>query len=191
MLRSESLLAARQSSGLAAGDTGILLDPNGYIVESASHKTSFGAGLLDDALGLVGTAQNFMLTAPGSLWGLFPTIVRVPWRLEAAAGGGAAFGTMTVSLKANDVVIATGQGAPRDLTAVGSEYVEIIELVPTQSVTVSGGQQFGIEIQPIVTTASGAGGSTFEPQLNHDPQTTDKQLVMELQASELADKANL
>jgi len=189
VLQNQPLLAARTSANQTAGSLGSLLDPEAYIVESATAETSWGAGLLSDAAVLVGTPQTFEVLSPELINGFFPVLARVPWVLQAAAGGGGAFGTIQVDLMVDGVSVASGLGAPRDITvaALATRYVELVELRPAASFQVPPGGTLGIMVTPIVTTASGAPGSTYEPRLRHNPQAIDDQFVIELQGARGAD----
>lgn len=193
MFQSESLLGARTSANMTASSNGVLLDPNGLIVSSATGSTSFGAAESTAATGVVGTAQSFR-TMFSTAWGPNAAtrswngraIVRVPWTLTTgdAAGGSASEGTMRATLAVNGVTVATAQGAARNVhTSNGTQYVELIELDMTSGVQISPGQPVTLTIQPIITTASGVGGSTMVTTLRHDPQVIADQLVIEFTGS--------
>ena len=178
--QSATLLGARASALTLVGDQGIFVDPQGLINESETTETSYGAGLATDALGLVGTAQTFAIAPGRTLDGNPRVLVRAPWVLQANSAG-APFGTLRADLLINGVSVANALGAPRDLTAAnGTRYVERIELLATNPWTLGPGQLIAVQLQPQITTASGAGGSTFEPRQRHDPQTIIDQLVVEI-----------
>lgn len=186
MFQAQPLLGVRSSANQAAADTGHLIDPKSYINQSATEDTSFGAGLATDASGEVGTAQTFEVQAPKTIQGRFGVFIRAPWSVTATAGGGAPLGTLEVTMLVNGEEAAVGRGEPRDLTSVDDPYVELIQLSPTTDFTLGPGGTLAFEVQLLVTTASGAGGSTCAAKLSHNPQNVPEQLVVELQGAQYA-----
>ena len=179
MFRNAALLGARVDDRILVAEDGVLLDSEGYVVDSATAETSWGAGLATDAGGLVGTPQDFLVTTPKTLSGALPVYLRVPWRIGAAAGGGAPFAAIRADLLVDGVSVANGVGAARDASAT-DDFSEMIELIPANPVNIAPGGTFGVRLQPQITTPSGAPGSTFEPLLSHNPQAPENQLVFEL-----------
>jgi hypothetical protein len=187
MFRSESMLGARESGGTAGGAIGLLIDPEGYLVSSATTGTSWGAGMDVSTIGLKGTAQVFRAVVPAQVDQDSPRVaprvyVRVPWTLTTASGG-TPTATMQVSLFVNGVLVgAAVNGAARSLSAAnGTKYTEIIAvtIAATAMALWTPGTTVDIVIQPIVIVATG--GTTCELTLRHDPQTIDDQLVVEFQ----------
>lgn len=184
MLLALSLFGIRTSMASTAASTGSLIDPNGFINATETTSTSWGAGLASDSTGLKGTAQDFRAIyagAPSTISGVVH--LRVPWTLTTQSAGAGTRGTVSASLIIDgvEIVVSTGSVARSLNSANGTEFVELIELIMPlgTSVAVQPGSAIVIRLQPKVTTASGVGGSTWEPTLRHDPQSIASQLVAE------------
>ena len=182
-MRSIVLLAARLSALTAAGDQGLWLNADGYIVQSATTGTSFGAGLATSATGLVGTAQVFAFKmAQRQVLTAFAIAFRIPWTLTANNADAAARATLRVTLSIAGVVIATADGLGRATNAANAtRYIELVRIAMVTAQIIDAGQEITITVQPLITVA-GAGGTVYTPTLDHDPQTPDAQMVAEFQA---------
>lgn len=178
----ESLLAARTSLGTLVGDLGLLLDPDGYVVESGTTSTSWGSLAADGAPGVVGVAQIFEAVAPTQTTQLAGQIIlRIPWTLTTQSAGAATRGQLVVNLVVNGVTVASGLGAIRNLNDPnGTLYTEIVALIMSTAIILPPGSTVRVSIQESITT-SGAAGNTFTGTLRHDPQEPTDQLAVEFQ----------
>jgi len=185
MRRSVIMLAGRLSGLGAAANLGVFMDAEGYVVESATTSTAFaGAPVSCAALGLVGTPQSFAIVVPyQTTLAAFQILLRVPWVLTTQSADAAARATVRVTLTIAGVDVVTAEGLPRALNAAnGTRYAEILALAMTTAQVLPAGTSIRITVQPVVTTA-GAGGSTYLPTLEHNPQSPDSQLVAEFQGA--------
>ena len=181
MLLTLSLLAIRFSDGLAASDPGGWCDPNGFVNQSASTSTSFGAGGSVTVAGPVGTAQSFTFTV-GEQTALVGgrLLLRVPWVLTTQAADAAARGQIRATLTINGTTIGTAVGAIRNLnSANNTRWTEImcLDLSPAQILTP--GTEITVTFQPIVTTISATIGDTMTTTLEHNPSVPVSQLALD------------
>lgn len=165
-----------------ANTLGALIDATGYIGESDTPQTSYGTALPCDALGPVGSTKSFSTVVPKTIQAQFAVILRVPWVMVTAAGGGVPQGTIRATLFLNGAAIATADGKARSLTgAAGTQYVDLIEIRLASQIVVPPGGVLSINCAMVITQASGVPGTTFTAALQHNPQDINAQLVAEIQ----------
>lgn len=178
MFLDKPLLGGRSSAYTLLTDPGILMSSDGYIVSSESTSTSFGS-LACSALGTIGDGQFFHIKHAGNVNVPCNLLLRVPWTLTTQCATAAARATMRARLYLNNNLVATGDGAPRNINAInGTKYTEIIGLYSSSPVVANPGDVVKILITPYITTIADP-GQTFTPTLRHDPQTVNDQLVVE------------
>ncbi len=172
------------SAFTVVSDHGVLLDPAGYMPQSETASTSFGTLVAADSTGVKGTAQLFDgRSASQTVQVQMQVLCRVPWTLTTQCATATARATMRASLLIAGVVVATSDGAPRNINATnGTKYTELIAMSMAAPVTINPGDILELKIELLITTVGGA-GTTVTATLRHDPQVILDQLVLNFQGA--------
>lgn len=172
------LLGGRNSANTSLAGVGDLMDADGYVVSSETASTSYGS-ISCAALGEVGTPQQFAWTAGNSFLFSGRLLLRLPWTLTTQTATATARATLRAKLYIAGVLIASGDGAPRNINSTnGTKFAELISLSVTTPVLIPAGGVILLTITELITTVAAA-GQVYTATLRHDPQTVDDQLVAE------------
>jgi len=157
----------------------IAIDGDSLIGESADASTTFGS-IATDSTG-VKVTKTFRFTMPRMTLAA-DVFARIEWEIVVASAG-APQGRINLDIKREGNPIAAlvkASGAARNLAAAAETRYEEFLHVKIPAVDFNAGDRLDFAIEEEVTVASGAGGSTGEAKINHDPGNVNRRAVVEV-----------